>query len=198
MRILFVSFLFLYLITPSITQSCSNNTYSYEDDIAPILIAKCSNCHGGVSGYNVTTYANLLAGGNNCGPGVTPGDASASASSIIDKTQHSNGGPNASCGSNMPTGGTPLTPTEFLALETWIADGAQESCPNTACPSYLNLTGTESSSIAYVSGGSVSSNQNIAANVVVDYDATTEILLNQGFEVDSTAIFHAFINGCSN
>lgn len=198
MKNLSVLIFVLCFIEYSFTQSCTDNSYSYVDDIAPILMAKCGGCHGGVSGFNVSPYASLLAGGNSCGPAVTPGDPSAAASSIIDKTQHSNGGPDANCGNNMPRSGPPLTAAEFLAIETWIAQGAQETCPSTGCPPVLNLTGIETSSIAYASGGLITSDQIIAANVVVDYDATTEILLSEGFEVSVTAIFHAFIDGCGN
>lgn len=197
MKKILASLFILCYIQYGITQSCSDGTYSY-NDIAPILDTKCGGCHGSAGGLSVSPYSELLMGGDNCGPGVTPGDASAAASSLIDKTQHSIGGPDSNCGNNMPQGGSPLSATEFLAIETWIVAGAQETCPTTACPPDLNLSGTEMNRIANASGGLISSDQIIAANVVVDYDATTEILLSSSFEVTSPAIFHAFISGCIN
>lgn len=125
-------------------QSCGDGSISYDDDIAPILSTKCGGCHGTQGGYNVGTYANTIAGGTFCGPAVTPGDASATASSLIDKTQWVNGGAAANCGNNMPTGGTPLTAAEFTLIESWIATGAQESCPaapaNDLCADAIPLT----------------------------------------------------------
>jgi len=125
----FVTVLAIFLSTNLSAQSCADGSYSFDDDIAPILTAKCGNCHGNQGGYSVATYASTLAGGTNCGPAVTPGTATAAASSLIDKTQFVNGGANAACGANMPTSGTPLTAAEYLAIEAWIAAGAQESCP---------------------------------------------------------------------
>ncbi len=112
--------------------SCTDGSISYNDDIQSILVAKCAPCHttSGTSGFFVNTYAGLIAGGNNCGAGVTSGDASAAASSLIDKTQWVNNGTNATCGNNMPTSGTPLTAAEFQLIEAWITAGAQEACPS--------------------------------------------------------------------
>ena len=120
-------------------QSCADGSFSFDDDIAPILVANCGGCHGngmttgGNGGYNVFTYNNVLAGGNMCGSAVTPGDATPTASSIIDKTQWAIGNPDATCGGNMPANGIPLTMADYMAIETWIAAGAQEACPANPC-----------------------------------------------------------------
>ncbi len=137
-------------------QSCADGSVSYDDDIAPILAAKCGSCHGTQGGYSVANYASTLAGGNNCGPAVTPGDATAASSSLIDKTQWVNGGPNANCLNNMPTGGTPLTAAEFQLIETWITEGAQEACPappaNDLCADAITLTVEANEACVPVSG----------------------------------------------
>ncbi len=186
------------------SQSCSDGSYSFIDDIAPILNSRCAGCHGNSSGFNVSTYANVQAGGNNCGPGFTPFDASATASSLIDKLQWAIGGPNASCGNNMPLSGGPLTSAQFTAIQTWIMQGAQEECPptNSNCPPDYTfngnggLTGTESGMIIYETDGIIESTQTIAATAVVDYNSAIEINLLEGFETILGAQFHAFIDGC--
>ncbi len=185
-----------------ISQSCSDGSYSYDDDILPILVQKCAGCHGGVSGFTVTTYASLLAGGNNCGPGVTPGDPSAAGSSLIDKTQWVTNAPNASCGSNMPLAGTPLTIAEFNAIQTWIGDGAPEMCTQSPCPPDFSfsgaggLTGSETGTVSYETDGLIESTQLIASSANVDYDSGTAVHLFSGFEVVQGAQFEAFIDGC--
>ncbi len=185
------------------SQSCSDGSYSFIDDIAPILNSRCAGCHGGVSGFNVATYADVQAGGNNCGPGFTPFDASATASSLIDKLQWAIGGPNATCGNNMPQSGGPVTSAQFTAIQTWILQGAKEECPtNSNCPpDYAfsgsgGLVGTESGVTIYDTDGIIESTQTIAATGVVDYDSASEINLLQGFETIQEAQFHAFIDGC--
>lgn len=186
----------------SFGQSCSDGSYSFADDIAPILNLRCSGCHGGLGGFNVSTYANVLAGGNNCGPGVTPGDATAAASSLINKLQWAVGGPNATCGSNMPQIGGPLTQDQFLAIESWISAGAPEFCPE-PCPPDLTfsggggLSGSESSVVIFQTDGAIESTQQILVGGVVDYNAGTMITLLEGFEVVQTAEFHAYIDGCN-
>lgn len=140
----FGSFIALIFLFQTVTaQSCSDGSYSYDDDIAPILNANCGGCHTTAnppqSGWNCSTYAGTLASGNNCGAGVTPGDISAS--SLYDKIKFVLNEGNPDCGSIMPPGGG-LTVAQATAIQTWIVAGAQESCPvdevlgctdNTAC-----------------------------------------------------------------
>ena len=130
-KFIFGTVIFIFGVFQNLhSQSCADGSFSYDNDILPILAAKCGSCHtvNSTAGFNVLTYNALLAGGTACGPGVTPGDASPVASSLIDKTQWVIGANNAICGNNMPTAGTPLTPDEYLAIQTWISNGAQESC----------------------------------------------------------------------
>lgn len=50
---------------------------TWEGGIADLFNAKCSACHGGTGGLSVTSYADLLKGGNK-GPGFVAGDANGS------------------------------------------------------------------------------------------------------------------------
>lgn len=65
-----------------------------------------------------------------------------------------------------------------------------------SCPPSMDLTGTQSSSIDYESGGYIDSDQIIQSPAAVDYNAATEVRLQEGFEVQSGSTFHAFIDGC--
>lgn len=198
---IFITIFFIGSISIIQAQSCADGSYNFVDDIAPILNSRCAGCHGSASGFNVSTYANVLAGGNNCGPGVTPGNATAAASSLINKLQWAVGRPNADCGSNMPRNQSPITEDQFFAIESWIAAGAPEEC-STACPPDFTftgsggLTGSESGTVAYETDGVIESNQLILNTASVNYDSATEINLLENFEVEFGAEFHAFIDGC--
>ena len=99
-----------------------------------------------------------------------------------------------------------LIPGETLYLRIWEFQsgnfGSFDLCvfdPNAnACPPSLDLNGTQSTNQVYVSGSYITSDQVITSPSQVDYDATSEINLEEGFDVQSGAVFHAFINGCGN
>lgn len=201
LQLVSVALALLISMSPLWAQSCSDGSYSFDDDIAPILSSRCGGCHGSAGGFNVSTYANVLAGGNNCGPGVTPGDASDSASSLIDKLQWAVNGPDAACGSNMPRNQAPITQAQFIAIEAWIAAGAQESCPSACPPDFAfsgngGLIGTETGAVMYATDGIIESTQTIDSTAAVDYDSGSEIQLLGGFQTVLGAQFHAFIDGC--
>ena len=48
----------------------------------------------------------------------------------------------------------------------------------------------------YETNGTIESTQVIINGTVIQYDSGIEIILNEGFEVDTNAIFNAFIDGC--
>jgi cytochrome b subunit of formate dehydrogenase len=86
---------------------------TWQNTFAPILSAKCVMCHGAVnpsSGLSLTSYAKAMAGGVG-GPGIVPGDPSASRLVIV-----------------QSAGGHPgQLPSDALALlVAWIEAGAPE------------------------------------------------------------------------
>lgn len=169
------------------TPTCSDGSYQYSDMLA-FLSVKCGSCHtsGSTGGFNLNTYAGLLAGGNNCGVGVTPGNATAAGSSIIEKTQHVVGGVSTSCGNNMPTNGNNLTPAEFMALEQWINAGAPEFCPAPP-PTDLACSGGGGLSITEILADPNSGNANLDANCDGVADAGDDYLIicnNSGADID--------------
>ena len=78
----------------------------------------------------------------------------------------------------------------------WTSGRNLGSCSTVACPPSLALDNTQNTNAAYESGGTIMSSQIINSPSKVDYDATTEISLLDGFEVKVGAIFHAYIDGC--
>ena len=59
-----------------------------------------------------------------------------------------------------------------------------------------SLTSIQATSADFETDGAIISDQLISAGVTVDYDSATSIELDAGFEVQASAIFHAFIDGC--
>ena len=78
----------------------------------------------------------------------------------------------------------------------WSSGHNKGACES-ICPANLDLTNTLSTNQVYSSGGYISSDQIILSPAEVDFNATTEITLLEGFEVKVGAVFHAFIDGCA-
>ena len=86
---------------------------SFIADVAPVLIARCGNCHvrqerGGLS---MTTFASLEKGAKS-GPVIRPG--ASDASRIVEVI----------ASGAMPRGGGRVSPEELLAIARWIDAGA--------------------------------------------------------------------------
>jgi len=58
------------------------------------------------------------------------------------------------------------------------------------------LTGTQAVDEDYEVDGSIESDQIISGGLTVDYDSGTDVTMKAGFEVISSSVFHAFIDGC--
>ena len=94
--------------------SCVN----YSTEIQPIFNSNCTGCHGSSGGLNLSSYTDLMNGGNR-GLSVIAGDNVNSL--IIQKLRGS--GP----GSQMPMGETPLEESLISLIETWINEGTQNN-----------------------------------------------------------------------
>lgn len=89
----------------------------FEKEVAPILAAKCANCHNedrSSGGLRLDTFAGLEAGGRNK-PVLVPGQA---ARSLMIARLHAVGA------AKMPKDGT-LTPAEINAITSWVNQGAK-------------------------------------------------------------------------
>jgi len=83
----------------------------YNTIIQPIFNASCTSCHGGAGGLNLSSYENVMAGGNS-GAAVIPFDH---ASSLLWLNVNSG---------YMPPGGSDLTAEEVELIAQWIDEGA--------------------------------------------------------------------------
>ena len=91
---------------------------SYSTQIQPIFSANCTGCHGGLGGLVLTSYTNLMAGGNS-GAVVLPNNGSGSL--IIQKLR----------GEDIPAmpynDSYPLESSLIDSVEIWINEGAQNN-----------------------------------------------------------------------
>ena len=90
---------------------------SYSETIEP-LISSCTGCHGSSAGLSLSSYANLMSGGNS-GAIVIAGDGSGSL--IVKKLR------GTASGSQMPKNQNPLGEVTINLIETWINEGALDN-----------------------------------------------------------------------
>ena len=91
---------------------------SFVKEIAPILTARCTSCHGGGnprSGLNMETFAGMKTGGSK-GQLLIPGSPDQSA--IVGRVKATGQG-------KMPPNGQPLAADQIQKLSQWIAQGAK-------------------------------------------------------------------------
>ncbi|MYC78694.1 hypothetical protein F4X10_23250 [Candidatus Poribacteria bacterium] len=101
--------------TPTLAASSAVTSVSFENDILPILTARCAfaGCHvaGGPDNLDFSTYQTLKKGGED-GPVVIPGNPNES--DIIEEI----------VSERMPPGGPPLTDAQIRLFIDWINEGA--------------------------------------------------------------------------
>ncbi len=97
-------------------------TYTFEQDIAPIVKAYCLNCHGtdteNPSDLYMDDFASLMKGGKHGVP-VVPGKPMESA--MYFKLL-----PDPAFGKQMPRGRKKITPEAVQVIHDWIEQGAKE------------------------------------------------------------------------
>ena len=99
----------------------------YETQIQPLLNARCTRCHGGLGGLQLSSFANLSLGGLH-GPVLVA--CQPENSNLAGKL-----GPGPPFGSRMPRDGPPwLSLDEVALVRRWIADGAEQTYRPGACP----------------------------------------------------------------
>lgn len=87
---------------------------SFTKHVAPVLIARCGNCHvtGSRGGFSANTFETLMRGPA-AGTVIFPGDDIGSR--LIETIESG----------DMPRGGGRVLPPELTALKTWIKEGAK-------------------------------------------------------------------------
>jgi mono/diheme cytochrome c family protein len=117
------------LPTVKLTRATGNETISFSNDIAPILVKNCIGCHGlgrrSSGRLNMNTFQGLLRGGES-GPPVVPGRP---AESLIIKKLKGTGG-----GMQMPANADPLPANVIAKIEKWIQEGVRFDAPNAGQP----------------------------------------------------------------
>jgi mono/diheme cytochrome c family protein len=96
-------------------ESTSTEEISFSEDVAPILEAECSMCHGSLGGWDSSTYDSVMNSGDN-GPVVIPGDVDNSL--LAQKIQGTQ-----TIGVMMPTSGLMDQDLIKIILD-WIEAGA--------------------------------------------------------------------------
>lgn len=103
-------------IVPTATPG-GNAPVSLSQDVLPMLISQCGSCHGGQGGLWLTTYEQIMAGGQS-GAIVVPGKPDQSLLYLRvtgDKTPQ------------MPLDAQPMTANQIAAIRGWIAEGAPKN-----------------------------------------------------------------------
>jgi uncharacterized membrane protein len=114
------------LLVSSLTACNSQKQVSFKADVAPILQARCMECHNKdgegfkASGLNFETYADVMKG-TRFGPVIKAGD---SVSSTLMRLIEGKADPSI----NMPHGNRePLTAQEIQTIKSWINAGAMDN-----------------------------------------------------------------------
>ena len=108
--------------------SLSLGQVDYNSEIQPIFNSSCTSCHGGSGGLSLTSYNNVMNGGNS-GDVVIPYDH---ANSLL--WQYVNSG-------YMPPGTNDLTQSQVNLISQWIDEGALSE-PYEPLPGDVNDDGT--------------------------------------------------------
>ncbi len=96
--------------TPTATPTPEVASVSFQKDVLPVFKSKCSACHGSIKGLALTSFVEVMKGGEN-GPVVVPGDAEASLLVQKQRGEHT----------------VKLSEAELQAVINWINAGAPDN-----------------------------------------------------------------------
>ncbi len=105
--------------------ACAPSGVSYNQDVQPILLKNCSECHAPgqkgfeASGLDTTSYQSLMKGGK-FGQLVKPGDALTSALNMLVEGR-------AHASIRMPHGREKLPAKDIETLKVWVNEGAKNN-----------------------------------------------------------------------
>ena len=125
MKILIVVTLFFSIVGAQV---------DYNSQIQTIFTNNCTGCHGGSGGLNLSSYDELMKGGNS-GAVIKAGDASNSL--LIQRIE-------GSVTPQMPQGGDALSDSVISLIKKWINEGAPEKVSITVesqLPSRFEIVG---------------------------------------------------------
>ena len=122
------------LIVMALLLSIAGAQVDYNSQIQTIFNEKCTGCHGGSGGLTLSSYDELMKGGNS-GAVIKAGDASNSL--LIQRIE-------GSVTPQMPQGGDALSDSVISLIKKWINEGAAENISITTesqLPSHFEIVG---------------------------------------------------------
>ena len=122
------------LIVMALLLSIAEAQVDYNSQIQTIFNEKCKSCHGGSGGLILSSYDELMKGGNS-GAVIKAGDASNSL--LIQRIE-------GSVTPQMPKGGDALSDSVISLIKKWISEGAAENISITTesqLPSHFEIVG---------------------------------------------------------
>ena len=122
------------LIVMALLLSIAEAQVDYNSQIQTIFNEKCKSCHGGSGGLILSSYDELMKGGNS-GAVIKPGDASNSL--LIQRIE-------GSVTPQMPKGGDALSDSVISLIKKWINEGAAENisiATESQLPSHFEIVG---------------------------------------------------------
>ena len=122
------------LIVMALLLSIAGAQVDYNSQIQTIFNEKCTGCHGGSGGLTLSSYDELMKGGNS-GAVIKAGDASNSL--LIQRIE-------GSVTPQMPQGGDALADSVISLIKKWINEGAPEKVSVTVesqLPSRFEIVG---------------------------------------------------------
>ncbi len=122
------------LIVVTLFFSLAGAQVDYNSQIQTIFNDKCTSCHGGSGGLNLSSYDELMKGGNS-GAVIKAGDASNSL--LIQRID-------GSVTPQMPQGGDAFSDSVISLIKKWINEGALEQVSVTVesqLPSHFEIVG---------------------------------------------------------
>lgn len=106
----------------------------YSSQLQPIFNQNCTNCHGSSGGLNLTSYAELMNGGNS---GAVVKAADAANSLLVQRIE-------GTITPTMPKGADALSDSNISLIKQWINEGAMEAAsiaPEEALPTRFQIAG---------------------------------------------------------
>lgn len=153
----------------------------------------CTNCHGMVSSLDLRSYDLFKLGGVKCGSNITLG------STLVDiiTTDAYAGCRTALTGQSMNDRVMgAMDSLEILQVQRWLNADFPETCDQFCIVNETINTMLDNAVYHFNVDSTIRANNSIANNSNINYEAGVNITLYNGFSVDTSSDFYAFIGDC--